>query len=227
MLRIRRVLRMAALASLTAFPAYALDPAAPWSDTPMTRIEALALLQTLNAELLSNDSATLTLERWCSAHRMAEPPLVRAERVRDEERPAPPEVRARLKVGDGDEVRHRRVRLRCGAVLLSEADNWYVPARLTPEMNRILDSSDTPFGKAVRALNFRRRTLAAEVLWQPLPAGWEMAPALPPVAAGPLDMPRFVLQHRAVLEMPDGTPFSALEETYTRGVLAFPVPPQR
>ena len=39
-----------------------------WPDTPATRLEALALLQTLNADLLSNDSATLTLDRWCEAH---------------------------------------------------------------------------------------------------------------------------------------------------------------
>ncbi|MGA0586972.1 hypothetical protein ACO2Q2_07570 [Dyella sp. KRB-257] len=42
-----------------------------WPDTALARTEALALLQTLNADLLSHDSATLTLERWCGAHGMA------------------------------------------------------------------------------------------------------------------------------------------------------------
>ena len=54
-----------------------------WPDTPGTRLEALALLQTLNADLLSNDSATLTLDRWCESHRMATPPKIVAERVHD------------------------------------------------------------------------------------------------------------------------------------------------
>ncbi len=46
----------------------------------------------------------------------------------------------------------------CGGHVLSEADNWYVPARLTPQMNRALDTSDTPFGAAVKALDFHRAT---------------------------------------------------------------------
>ncbi len=47
-------------------PAFAADalpgPAAvPWRDSFTSRLEALALLQSLNADLLSHDSATLTL----------------------------------------------------------------------------------------------------------------------------------------------------------------------
>ena len=38
--------------------------ASPVHRAYVLRVEALALLQTLNAELLSHDSATLTLERW-------------------------------------------------------------------------------------------------------------------------------------------------------------------
>ena len=83
-----------------------------------------------------------------------------------------------LGVPPGEPVRYRHVRLVCGDKLLSEADNWYVPARLTPEMNRLLDETDTPFGRVIRDLNFRRETLSARVLWQPLPGRWEMQ-ALP------------------------------------------------
>jgi hypothetical protein len=71
------------------------------------------------------------------------------------------------------------VRLTCGDRVLSEADNWYVPARLTPEMNRVLDTTDTAFGRAVQPLNFRRRTLSAKLLWSLLPPGWEMGAPLP------------------------------------------------
>src|SRR5687767_9182442 len=55
----------------------------PWKGDYTTRLEALALLQSLNADLLSNSSATLTLDRWCDAHRLASPAKVVAERVRD------------------------------------------------------------------------------------------------------------------------------------------------
>jgi hypothetical protein len=39
-----------------------------------------------------------------------------------------------------------------------------------------------------------------------------------------LTIPHEVLEHRAVLTLPDGTPFSELVETYTGEVLAFPEP---
>src|ERR1700735_1188653 len=54
-----------------------------WSDDFVTRLEDLALLQSLNADLLSHDSATLTLDRWCEAHHLADPATVTAERVHD------------------------------------------------------------------------------------------------------------------------------------------------
>lgn len=200
--------------------------ASSWPDTPATRIEALALLETLNADLLSNDSATLTLDRWCDAHRMAEPPKVVAERLRDEDKEPTNEVRQLLGVGAGEPVHYRHVRLRCGEHVLSEADNWYVPARLTPDMNRVLDTTDTPFGRAVQELHFHRRTLSAHLLWSPLPPGWEMARALPARGKGALQVPKQTIQHRAVLTLPDGTPFSVVVETYTEEVLNFPTPPR-
>lgn len=190
----------------------------------MARVEALALLQTLNADLLSHDSATLTLERWCDSHHLASPPRIVAERVAGIDKPPTEEQRRELGVTAAEPVRYRRVRLLCGAVPLSEADNWYVPSRLSPEMNRLLESTDTPFGRAVQALHFQRHTLSARLLWQPLPEGWEMSPLAASRASGQLTVPPGVLEHRAVLTMPDGTPFSEVVETYSANVLAFPAP---
>jgi chorismate-pyruvate lyase len=196
----------------------------PWRDNFTTRLEALALLQSLNADLLSHDSATLTLDRWCGAHRLADPAKIVAERVRDVEKPATAEQRELLGVSATEPLRYRRVRLKCGTRVLSEADNWYVPARLTADMNQALDTSDIAFGRAVQALQFRRRTLSAELLWSPLPQGWEMAPAAPVKETKALDVPAHVIQHKAVLTLPDGTAFSEVVETYTSEVLGFPEP---
>jgi hypothetical protein len=91
-------------------------------------------------------------------------------------------------------------------------------------MNRLLDTTDTPFGRVVQALHFRRRTISVTLLWQPLPEGWEMSPAASDGRSGKLVAPAAVLQHRAVLTLPDGTPFSEVVETYTGNVLAFPPP---
>lgn len=221
---ISRFAAAAFVALLAAMPARAEDAAPPWHDDFTTRLAALALLQTLNADLLSHDSATLTLERWCGAHGLAAQAKIIAERVRDQDKSPSAEQRALLGVGAAEKVGYRRVRLRCGPHVLSEADNWYVPARLTPDMNQVLDTTDTAFGRAVQALQFRRRTLSAELLWSPLPQGWENGAALQGSTGADLVMPHQVLQHRAVLTLPDGTPFSHVVETYTSDVLAFPQP---
>jgi hypothetical protein len=196
------------------------------ADNFTAHVEALALLQTLNADLLSHDSATLTLDRWCEAHHLATPAKIVAERLTGVDKPAAPEQRQLLGVDETEPIRYRHVRLACGRQVLSEADNWYVPARLTPEMNHALDTTDVVFGRAVQPLHFQRRTLSAKLLWSPLPQGWEMSAAAPDQGAAPLAVPASVLEHRAVLTLPDGTPFSEVIETYTGEVLAFPQPAQ-
>jgi hypothetical protein len=42
--------------------------------------------------------------------------------------------------------------------------------------------------------------------------------------SGQLQVPPKVLEHRALLTLPDGTPFSEVIETYTENVLAFLLP---
>jgi hypothetical protein len=108
--------------------------------------------------------------------------------------------------------------------VLSEADNWYVPSRLTADMNKALDTSDIAFGRAVQALQFRRRTLSAALLWAPLPEGWETTPSARVKDGRALEVPPHVIEHKAVLTLPDGTPISEVVETYTSEVLAFPEP---
>jgi hypothetical protein len=216
-----RVLGMLLLCPGLALADSALVGAISWPDTFVARVEALALLQSLNADLLSHDSATATLERWCTVHRLASPPRIVAERV-TLDKPPTPEQRRELDVAPTESVRYRRVRLMCGALALSEADNWYVPGRLTPEMNRVLDTTDVPFGKAVQALHFHRHILSSTLLWRPLPDGWELGAHPRGGGGAALDMPSQLLQHRAVLSLPDGTPISEVVETYTDKVLAFP-----
>jgi chorismate-pyruvate lyase len=217
----RRGLASALIFVATTAIASAAEPA-PWPNSFLGRLEALALLETLNADLLAHDSATLTLERWCADHHLSDPALIVAERVRDAVMPASAETRAALDVKGDEPLFYRRVRLKCGDHVLSEADNWYVPARLTPEMNHVLETTDTPFGKAVAALHFRRHALSADLLWRPLPKGWETGAPAASDDQGALAIPSHVLEHRAVLSTPDGQPFSEVVETYTGEVLAFP-----
>ncbi|MFK2901086.1 hypothetical protein ISP15_12125 [Dyella jejuensis] len=198
------------------------EPSQAWPDTVLSRTQALAELQSLNAALLSHPSATLTLEQWCGAHHLSQDVQVIARRVHGQDKPLPEDARALLGISPGEPVRYRRVALRCGDVVLSDADNWYVPSRLTDAMNQQLDHSDVPFGKVVQPLHFRRQTLSAELLWQPLPPGWDSGAMLPPPTGKPLILPAHVLQHRAVLYTASGQPFSLVVESYTSQVLTHP-----
>jgi hypothetical protein len=155
---------------------------------------------------------------------MAPGAKILATQVKGADKPPPEAVQQELALKPGVVVRYRRVQLACGDHVLSQADNWYLPAMLTPEMNQALDQTSTPFGAVVRPLNFHRRTLSADLLFQPLPIGWEMG-AAPTKTGGILAIPAEVLRHSALLSTPDGAPFSFVIETYTDQVLAFPPAP--
>jgi hypothetical protein len=222
-------LTTAIVAGLAGLPALAASPQ-PWPDTPLGRTQALAVMETLNAELLASSSATTTLEAWCGAHHMASPAKLSADRVRGVDKPVTQAQRRELQIGADEPVKYRRVRLACGDHVLSEADNWYVPSRLTPEMNRALETTDTPFGRAVANLHPVRQTLSVELLWSPLPAGWDLGVG-GPAASGPagredgsgaLAIPDALFRHRALLYDQARRPFSEVVETYTGEVLDYP-----
>jgi chorismate-pyruvate lyase len=153
-------------------------------------------VEALDAALFANPSATAVLQAWCDRHR---PGLkVRAVVVRREAVVAGTHA-ATLGVSEGDEIAYRRVQLTCGEEVLSEADNWYVPARLTPEMNAAL-AGETPFGVAVKPLGPSRRNLSSERKWD---------------GQGPNE----ILRHHAVL-LVDGKPIAEVVEVYQRTMLA-------
>ncbi|MTW02366.1 hypothetical protein GM668_09735 [Duganella ginsengisoli] len=193
----------------------------------MARLQAQALLQTLNANILASTSATLSLEKWCGDHAMAAEPKVVARLLRGTDKPATAELRARLEVAPDTPIQYRRVQLYCGEHLLSEADNWYVPSRLTPAMNRLLEETDTPFGKAVLPLAPYRRTYAATTLWSPLPEHWENSPPPAAASAARMAIPDALFEHSAVLYTREHQPIAEVRETYQRGLLEFRPPAAR
>ena len=93
-------------------------------------------------------------------------------------------------------------------------------------MNSALETTNTPFGKAVMALGFTRETFAAMVLWSPLPAGWEMGASAPAsqTSGAVLKIPTALFEHRALLFTKDRVPFSEVDEVYQHDLLAFPPP---
>lgn len=222
MIRQRRLaIGLAALSLGIAGPASADTQSLPvWPDDLSHRRAAQALLEQLRDALLTENSATATLEHWCRTHRIADDPTIVADRDPAREQPITPEQRTALGIGPDEPVRYRHVRLSCGGRLLSEADNWYVPARLTPTMNATLETTHVPFGKAVAALRFTRATLSSRLLWLPLQAE---RPGQAPGSTR-LAIPETLIENRAMLKDQAGRRFSLLVETYHAGVLAFPPP---
>ncbi len=152
-------------------------------------------VEALDRALFANPSATAVLQAWCDRHR---PGLkVRAVVTRRELLPAGDRA-ALLGVAGDEQIAYRRVRLTCGDETLSEADNWYVPARLTAAMNAAL-AGETPFGVAVTALAPSRRNLSSEREW------------------GGQDASE-ILRHHAVL-IADGQPIAEVVEVYQRAML--------
>jgi chorismate-pyruvate lyase len=216
------------LVGLTPIASFAVKPTAASEAGPndfLTRLEAVALVQTLNAEILASRSATLTLERWCNEHGLAgiRDAKIVARSTGIEPKPLTEEQRHRLAIGPEVEVKYRHVQLFCGDQVLSEADNWYVPSRLTGEMNRVLETTATPFGKTVMDLKPYRQTYAVNVLWWPLPKGWETKPVPAAPETATLEIPEVIFEHRAVLYA-NGLPFSEVHELYRRQLLSFPWP---
>jgi hypothetical protein len=199
-------------------------PSIEWPDTYVARLQALALIQTLNAQILASRSATVSLEAWCRDHQLASEPRIVARVAIGVDKPPGPEQRRRLEVSDRDLVKYRRVELSCGSHVLAQADNWYVPGRLSPAMNHLLETTDTPFGTAVRALEPYRQTLSVVVLWSPLADGWERASRPPDATGAALVLPDALFEHRAVLYTRDHRPFCEVHEVYRRDVLAFTPP---
>ena len=152
-------------------------------------------------ELAAHDSATVALEQWCARRGIASPAHVEAANQDDADAlPANAAIRSVLEVGADEPVRVRHVLLSCGGVVLSDARNWYVPARLTPAMNETLDTTHVPFGKVVAPLGLHRHYLAH---------------------GSPAPCPAGTIQHNTgVLRRNDGVAYSLVSECYTQANIA-------
>lgn len=156
-----------------------------------------AKLARFEANLAAHDSATEALRHWCQTQGIAENPQIVARFIRGRDEPPPVGLRDRLGVSATEPLGYRHVSLSCAGTVLSQAHNWYVPARLTPEMNRALAETDTPFGRIAAPLRFSREALARDA------------------AEGPECPAGIVSIHRALLRLPDGRPLALVVECYT------------
>ncbi len=184
-----------------------------------------AVAEQARSAILASPSATSTLQAWCRDHRLAPDPKIVAQNEAGANAPLTDAQRTDLQLGAGDSVRYRRVRLTCGDRLLSEAENWYVPNRLTPEMNDQLDRTTTPFGTVVQSLTPSRTTLRTTFDWQLLPGDWtreDISTLRENASDATFDANRTVFSIEAVLRRAsDRLPISLVRENYKQGLLAW------
>jgi len=114
----------------------------------------------LGRALQAEPSATKVLQAYCS--RLAPGVAITAIPLPADSLPPPAPFRTHFSLGADEHIRLRHVSLRCGTYVLSDAWNWYVPERLEPAMNKLLDTTTLPFGHVVAALRFHRVGLESE-----------------------------------------------------------------
>lgn len=161
---------------------------------------ATPTLDQFEARLAASPSATAVLETWCREH-FDPAATVRASVISTSSSSPTARIRRELSISDADRLGYRRVSLQCSGRELSLAYNWYVPERLTPEMNRALATTDQPFGRVAAPLGYTRERLRGE--------------------RGTADYcpPGTILTHRALLRLPDGRPLALVVECYTGAIL--------
>jgi hypothetical protein len=161
-------------------------------------------LDAFEANLAAHASATEALRKWCKVRGIASADLITARFVPGADAPPPPGLRAALAVSADEPLGYRHVQLLCGDTVLSQAHNWFVPARLSPEMNRQLAETDAPFGRVAAVLGFTR---------EPIASARRGDPACPVGA---------ISTHRALLRLPDGRGLAMVVECYAEANLAAP-----
>jgi hypothetical protein len=182
---------------------------------PAPPAEAAALVRELSDHLLHASTATEALHAWCAAHGLSAGPITAVKQDPDRRRYADDDVLDELRPERHERIGYRCVRLVRGLVVLSEADNWFIPERLPPEVRRALETTDMPFGAAIARLRPSRRTYFVRF------PEWSIASAAGtgggPAGLSPLTP---ILEHKAVVLDQNRQPLSVVCERYCAGHLS-------
>jgi chorismate-pyruvate lyase len=177
--------------------------------------EAWSSVHSFSERILRSNSVTEQLERWCSEYKIGDGRIVALC-----ERQAPPEL-----IDDdsldtlyayqsrGKTTRFRRLRLATQGVAVVDALNWYFPDNLTSDICHALETTDIPFGRAIKPLKPRRRTFAV----------LRAKPEQLINAQGSINPATIAFEHRAVVYRDDNLPLAVVHERF-RAVLFERVP---
>jgi len=159
------------------------------------------LMRSLSERLLSANSVTEEIERWCCERGISHGRLI-ATCARDAKAKFLDEESLEAMQGNAHaEPEFRCVQLATEGVAVVDALNWYFPANLTPEICEALRNSSVPFGRAIRTLRPKRRTFfvkqstAAQI-------------------ASSRDQTETAFEHRAIVLREDGVPVAVVHERF-------------
>jgi chorismate-pyruvate lyase len=158
-----------------------------------------ALIQDLSMRLIAGATATETLLAWCADHGLSDGPITVDIRQRFAPAIVPDDVLPALKLDRCEGISYRHVQLMRGSLPLAAAENWFVPQRLTADMNEALTRTNVPFGRVVAPLHPFRRTLAAHL--QP--------------------HSEIILVQKAVILSEAGTALAFVKESYLSDLISF------
>lgn len=147
----------------------------------------------LEEALNQRQSATATLQNFCNTNIYIDHIDINNKNI------IPDEVIKKLNISDNNTIKIRHVHLKCAHIIYSDAWNYYVPSRLPNKTQKILLTTNIPFGRALGEKNFLR-----------LPLSQQESSLKPP----------FILQNRAVLfDKTNHLPLAFIIENYTKNAL--------
>jgi uncharacterized protein YjiS (DUF1127 family) len=182
---------------------------------PAPPSKAAALVRELSDHLLHASTATEALHAWCVAHGISAGPITAVKQRPDRRRYADDDVLDELRPERHERIAYRCVRLVRGLVVLSEADNWFIPERLPPEVRSALAATDMPFGAAIARLRPSRRTYS--VRFPELSTASEAGTGGCPAGLSPSTP---ILEHKAVVLDQNRQPLSVVSERYCAALLS-------
>jgi chorismate-pyruvate lyase len=169
------------------------------------RDEKCELIHALSERILRADSATEELEQWCRERAISDGRIIALctghstpELLDDES------LEALYPYDTSGKTKFRRVKLATSGIVVVEALNWYFPGNLTQAICDQLETTEIPFGRAIQALNPKRRTFLVR----------RCTPEQLVDAQGSINPAATAFEHHAVVYSADNTPLAVVHERF-------------
>jgi chorismate-pyruvate lyase len=168
--------------------------------------------------LHSHATATAALMAWCRERRLDDAEALTVAVLCDCAAD-PADYDGPLRLATGETLQYRRVRLAWGDLVISEAENFYVPQRLPEDMRAALHHGAKPFGAVVADLSPQRTTLAMLTNDDLAHSGEEAARCRAQLAAGGFAPAEAYALHLTAVMSAGGVELAELREHYPRELL--------